>query len=287
MIRLLLLCFVLISTHTASAEPLRILTYNVLYGFNHDKAPEIGAQWISEQNPDIVALQELNGFKQGTLEEIAKKWHHDHAIILKERGFPVGLTANSEITVIEKGLDEMWHGFLHCKVKGMNIFVVHLSPSQHAFRMKEAKLLCEKAKPLLDAGETVLFLGDFNCNSPLDQKWLDARPKNEEALDKKTAQARTGNADPNSAVMAQFLALGLIDLVHVKQPTAELERGTFATRLLPQYQTDEQRKDKTWRIDFILADPVLAKRCTSARIPRDKQVDLVSDHYPVEAIFDK
>ena len=234
MIRLLLLCFVLISTHTASAEPLRILTYNVLYGFNHDKAPEIGAQWISEQNPDIVALQELNGFKQGTLEEIAKKWHHDHAIILKERGFPVGLTANSEITVIEKGLDEMWHGFLHCKVKGMNIFVVHLSPSQHAFRMKEAKLLCEKAKPLLDAGETVLFLGDFNCNSPLDQKWLDARPKNEEALDKKTAQARTGNADPNSAVMAQFLALGLIDLVHVKQPTAELERGTFATRLLPQ-----------------------------------------------------
>ncbi|MEJ6643491.1 MAG: endonuclease/exonuclease/phosphatase family protein [Akkermansiaceae bacterium] len=287
MIRLLLLCFVLISTHTASAEPLRILTYNVLYGFNHDKAPEIGAQWISEQNPDIVALQELNGFKQGTLEEIAKKWHHDHAIILKERGFPVGLTANSEITVIEKGLDEMWHGFLHCKVKGMNIFVVHLSPSQHAFRMKEAKLLCEKAKPLLDAGETVLFLGDFNCNSPLDQKWLDARPKNEEALDKKTAQARTGNADPNSAVMAQFLALGLIDLVHVKQPTAELERGTFATRLLPQYQTDEQRKDKTWRIDYILADPVLAKRCTSARIPRDKQVDLVSDHYPVEAIFDK
>ena len=287
MIRLLLLCFVLISTHTASAEPLRILTYNVLYGFNHDKAPEIGAQWISEQNPDIVALQELNGFKQGTLEEIAKKWHHDHAIILKERGFPVGLTANSEITVIEKGLDEMWHGFLHCNVKGMNIFVVHLSPSQHAFRMKEAKLLCEKAKPLLDAGETVLFLGDFKCNSPLDQKWLDARPKNEEALDKKTAQARTGNADPNSAVKAQFLALGLIDLVHVKQPTAELERGTFATRLLPQYQTDEQRKDKTWRIDFILADPVLAKRCTSARIPRDKQVDLVSDHYPVEAIFDK
>ena len=62
--------------------------------------------------------------------------------ILKEKGFPVGLTANSEITVIEKGLDEMWHAYLHCKVKGMHIFVVHLSPSQHAFRMKEAKLLC-------------------------------------------------------------------------------------------------------------------------------------------------
>jgi hypothetical protein len=71
-----------------------------------------------------------------------------------------------------------------------------------------------------------LFL---NCNSPLDQKWLDARPKNDEAIDEKTAKRRTGNSDPDSAVMAQFLALGLIDLVNVKQPTAELQRGTFAT----------------------------------------------------------
>jgi exonuclease III len=153
--------------------------------------------------------------------------------------------------------------------------------------MKEARLLCAKAKPLLDAGESVLLLGDFNCNSPLDQKWLDARPKNEEAIDEKTAKRRAGNADPDSSVMSQFLALGLIDLVHAKQPTGELERGTFATRLLSQYQTDEQRKDKTWRIDFILADPTLAKRCSAARIPRDKEVDLISDHYPVEVVLGK
>ena len=86
--------------------------------------------------------------------------------------------------------------------------------------------------------------------------------------------------------MSQFLNLGLIDLVHTKQPTAELERGTFATRLLPKYKTDEQRKDKTWRIDFILAAPNLAKRCLSARISRDKEVDLISDHYPVETVIE-
>ncbi len=85
--------------------------------------------------------------------------------------------------------------------------------------------------------------------------------------------------------MKQFLALGLVDLVHAKQPAEELQRGTFATRFLPKYRSDAQRKNKTWRIDFILADPKLAKRCTSARIPRDKEVDLISDHYPVEASF--
>lgn len=287
MIRILLIVTTLLSSYTAQAEPLHILTYNVLYGFNHGKAPEIGAKWIAEQKPDIVALQELNGFKKGSLEKIAKKWNHNHSVILKEKGFPVGLTANSEITIIEKRLNGMWHGYLHCKVKGMHVFVVHLSPSQHAFRMKEATLLCAKAKPLLDAGETVLLLGDFNCNSPLDQKWLDARPKMEEINDEKTAKRRAGNADPDSAVMSQFLALGLIDLVHTNQPSIELQRGTFATRVLPQYRTDEQRKNKTWRIDFILSDPTLAKRCSSARIPRDKEVDLISDHYPVEAVFGK
>ncbi|MDB4438055.1 endonuclease/exonuclease/phosphatase family protein [bacterium] len=285
MIRSLLICANLLSFHAAHAEPLRILTYNVLYGFNHGKAPETGAKWIAGQKPDIVALQELNGFKQSSLEQIAKKWNHDHARILKEKGFPVGLTANSEITVIEKRLDGMWHGYLHCKVKDKHLFVVHLSPSRHAFRMKEATLLCAKVKPLLAAGEPVLVLGDFNCNSPLDQKWLAARPKDEEVIDEKTAKRRAGNADPDSAVMSQFLDLGLIDLVHAKQPTAELKKGTFATRLLPKYQTDEQRKDKTWRIDFILADPTLAKRCSSARIPRDKEVDLISDHYPVETVI--
>ena len=69
MIRTLLICVVLFSTYTAKAETLRILTYNVLLGFNHGKAPEVGAKWIADQKPDIVALQELNGFKQGTLEK--------------------------------------------------------------------------------------------------------------------------------------------------------------------------------------------------------------------------
>ena len=141
------------ANRSAQAEPLRILTYDVLYGFNHGKAPEIGAKWIAEQKPDIVALQELNGFKQGALEKIAKKWNHDHAIMLKEKGFPAGLTADSEITVIEKRLEGMWHGYLHCKIKGAHIFVVHLSPFRHAFRMKEASLVCAKAKPLLEAAK--------------------------------------------------------------------------------------------------------------------------------------
>lgn len=283
---LLLACSLFLAlASTAPAVPLRILTYNVFYGFNHGKSPEVAAGWIATQKPDVVALQELNRYTQASLEETAKKWGHNHTVILKEKGFPVGLTANSPIEIIGKQLDGMWHGYLHCKLRGTHLFVVHLSPSKHDFRMAEAKLLCAKIKPLLEAGESVIVLGDFNCSSPLDRGWLEARPKDNDSLDEETAQRRARNADPAYAVMSQFLGLGLADLVHAKQPAEELERGTFATRLLPNYKTSEQRKHKTWRIDFLLADSALAKRCTSARIPRDMETDLISDHYPVEAVF--
>jgi endonuclease/exonuclease/phosphatase family metal-dependent hydrolase len=285
MIRLILSCAALLTFPSAHATPLRLITYNVLYGFNHGKAREIGPKWLAAQKPDIVALQELNGFTQTTLEQTARQWNHDHAVILKEKGFPVGLTANSEINIMEKRLDGMWHGYLHCQVKEIHLFVVHLSPSQHAFRMHEAKLISAKIKPLLAAGEPVIVLGDFNCNSPLDQRWLSSRPADREPSDPEAAKRRAANADPHAAVMAQFLELGLVDLVHAKQPATELERGTFATRLLPNYRTNEQREDKTWRIDFILASPGLANHCTSARIPREKETDLISDHYPVEAVI--
>jgi endonuclease/exonuclease/phosphatase family metal-dependent hydrolase len=284
MVRVVMLLLAHWSCALQAETPFRVLTYNVLHGFNHGESRDTGADWIAARKPDLVALQELNGYTQESLEALADGWGHDHAVILKETGFPVGLTSNAPIEIIEKRLEGMWHGYLHCKVRGVHVFVVHLSPSKFAVRMREAGIICPKARRLLDAGERVLILGDFNCSSPLDHQWLQTRPKPEET-DTKSAARRAANADPKSAVMSQFLACGLVDLVHKNQHPDELERGTFPTRLLPHAKTDQQRKDKVWRIDFILTDPVLAKQCTGASIPRDNQTDLISDHYPVQAEF--
>lgn len=284
MFRAILLLFGFLLSSVVGGEPLRVLTYNVLYGFNHGKSPELAAKWIASQKPDIVALQELNRHTQKSLEQIAGKWGHDHAVILKEKGFPVGLTANAPIDVIEKRLEGMGHGCLHAKVRGVHVFVVHLSPSKFAIRMREAEIISGKVRELMAGGESVIVLGDFNCSSRLDRQWLEARPKPEPA-DDKTVARRAGNADPDFSVMKQFLASGLVDLVHVKQPADELQLGSFPTRLLLHAKTDEQRRNKVWRIDFILADAALAKRCTGAAILRDAECDLISDHYPVRADF--
>ncbi|MCH1500557.1 MAG: hypothetical protein L7U83_15995, partial [Akkermansiaceae bacterium] len=59
---LLFLALIPISSTCASTR-LRVLSYNVWYGFT--KVPERKTSflnWMETQNPDIVSLQELNGY---------------------------------------------------------------------------------------------------------------------------------------------------------------------------------------------------------------------------------
>ena len=79
--------------------------------------------WINSKEPDIVALQELCGYTEQKLLEDAKKWGHKYAIILKTGGYPVGLTSSKPIVLKEKVMDDLWHGMLHCKTWGIDIFV--------------------------------------------------------------------------------------------------------------------------------------------------------------------
>ncbi|MEA3360956.1 MAG: endonuclease/exonuclease/phosphatase family protein [Thermodesulfobacteriota bacterium] len=144
-----------------------IVSYNVLYGFNHGKRLKLGADWINEQKPNVVALQELNGFNKKKLEETAALWGHRYSEILKERGFPVGLTSREPIETIEKRLKGMHHGFLHCKTSGMNFIVVHLAPFDFRKRQKEAYAICAKVRDLIESNEMFVVLGDFNAVSPL------------------------------------------------------------------------------------------------------------------------
>ena len=52
------------SAFAKESETLKIVNWNVLYGFNHKKSVKQGANWIKKQAADVVALQELNGHDQ-------------------------------------------------------------------------------------------------------------------------------------------------------------------------------------------------------------------------------
>ena len=92
---------------------IRVLTYNVWYGFT--KKPDRKKEWIKyikSLKSDIIALQELNNYTEEGLAKDAKSWGHPHTALLKEDGFPTGITSKYPIEDLKKTTNGYHHGML-------------------------------------------------------------------------------------------------------------------------------------------------------------------------------
>ncbi len=270
-------------------KDLKVMSYNIWNGFDWGKDEERRealTSWINSKEPDIVALQELCGYTEQKLLEDAKKWGHKYAIILKTGGYPVGLTSSKPIVLIEKVMDDLWHGMLHCKTWGIDLFVVHLSPADRNFRYKEAGIISEKIKAVKN--ENYVVLGDFNAHSPFDgdidlnfPKLLEKRQQSDEKNEKHT-NLLDGQHD--YSVMSTFLSLPLIDVIH--RYVIPEERFTFPGKaLIGIWQTAEEIEQNKGRIDFIMASRSLAKTAINGFIFNGDDTGMLSDHYPIMAEF--
>lgn len=288
-ITLLFICH-LSQAHTQKDTPtLRVITYNIWNGFDWGKDTARHQQfldWANFQKPDIFALQELCGYTQEKLAKDAKAWGHDHAIILKEDGYPVGLTSKWPIELVNKQREGMWHGMLHARVAGIDVFVVHLSPADWKTRKREAQIVTQQMEAI--GNNKYLVLGDFNAFSPMDEdinhakKSLLARYKTGDAKNEKYQNLRHEYWDYTA--MSTFFAAGLLDVsMPFLQPT---ERFSYpAPALANIWQTESEIKRNRQRIDYILASPLLAKSCVYSRILNGPETSYLSDHYPVLADF--
>jgi len=245
-------------------KELKIINWNILYSFNHKRATVQGVDWIKRQNPDVLGLQELNGNTAASLKELAQKWGHKYSVILKEQGFPVGLTSKEPIEVIERQVKGFHHGYLHCKTFGINFFVVHFWPGKE----HESNLILDKIRPLLAENEKVIVMGDFNSCSRKDKAFLLTKTE----------------IKPKYEVIDRFETNGFIDLVHKHDKKALFSFGSPV--LIPKWaKTIKELKSKQRRIDFILADKTLSKFSTSGTILLSSELDKISDHYPIVAKF--
>ena len=246
-------------------ETFKIVNWNVLYGFNHKKSVKQGANWIKKQAADVVALQELNGHNQVGFKELASEWGHDHAAILKKGGFPVGLTSNQPIEVIERRVKDFHHGYLHCKTHGIHFFVVHFWPGKYW----EADWILDKTAPLIERGEKVIILGDFNGNSRKDEDFLIANA---------TLRKR------DYTFVDKVEAKGFVDIVHKHDPEAKISQPSSIT--IPRWTKDlKELKLKRYRIDFVFADNSFAEQSHSGTISLAREIEKISDHYPVIVEF--
>ena len=252
-------------TNAAEGGTLKIINWNVLYGFNHHRSIKEAGNWIIEQRPNVVAFQELNGISEKRLGEHARKWAHAYAVTHKESGFPVGLTSKQPIEVIERQFKGFHHGFLHCKTYGIHFFVVHFWPG----KSKEVDVILDKIAPLLERKEKVVILGDFNGNSRKDEAFL-------------IESAKLRKRD--YTFVDKVEAKGFVDIVHKHDPDAKISCPSPIT--IPRWTKDmEELNLKRYRIDFVFADTRLAKDSRSGTISLAKEIDTISDHYPVIVDF--
>jgi len=265
-----------------------VMTYNIWNGFDWGKDKERKAnliEWVKAQNPDVVALQELCGYSEKQLKEDALEWGHQYVQILKTKGYPTALTSNQPIILKERKVKPFWHGLLHCETYGIDFYIVHLSPSDSDFRLKEATLIANRITE--DKKDNYIVLGDFNAHSPFDAVWLEDKLNLKKKLlgsgKSKYSNLRKGEFD--YSVISKFLALPAVDVCLNKVDAKQA--FTFPTHALyGKYSfTEESAEKDRERIDYILASPKLAKSCVNVQIFNQEQTHKLSDHYPMMAEF--
>jgi len=239
---------------------------------------------MAAQAPDVVALQELNGYTPDRLAADARHWGHPHSILLKEDGFPTGVTSRypiTDVTILREGFH---HGLLRCRIAGLWFYVVHFHPANFERRVAEAGLLEGDVRQLAEENPRIVLAGDFNGFSPADRGFYDADPRLVpffRMLDGRDRHARNlndGRLDYGG--IEAILGQGFVDLVAASRGPSEPFVGTFPTPLVG---NEDHGTDR--RLDFIFTSPNLAGSVQSVAILRDAATARLSDHYPVRAVL--
>lgn len=262
-------------------DTFRVMTYNVWDGFGwggkDTTRREQWRRWVKSKTPDIVALNELCGYNDQMLSEDARSWGHYHSVLLKESGYSVGLTSSGPIEVVERIVEDMHHGALHCRTEGFDVIVVHLSPHSADKRREEAYILLDKVRQINEKKADVIVLGDFNCLSPEDKEFYTAE----------WLQGRNDNGEGSFEAVEILLGAPMADAVAKFLEPGRIARGTFPTQALrKENQTARQMEARRVRIDQILVSPKLMRYVVNARVENGSDTDFLSDHYPVTIDFD-
>jgi gluconolactonase len=265
------------------AENIKIITHNVWYGFTKKTTPryEDWQAWMAAERPDIVSLQELNGYTPEKLADNAKAWGHAYSVLLKTDGFPTGITSRFPISDVKRIFTGMHHGLLRCRIRGIWFYVIHFHPSNHQRRIEEADILLEDIRSLPDPEPQIVLAGDFNGFSPSDRKVYDRDAVLVDffqMLDKRDNAKNLNAGQIDYRGVEALLSASFVDVVDRERDNDDPFVGTFPTRLVSDEDHGSER-----RIDYIMVSPNLIAKVTDAQILRDTVTEQLSDHVPVTA----
>ena len=250
---------------------MKIVSYNV----NGIKArlPRL-LEYLAEQKPDVVCLQELKsadeGFPEADIREAGygAVWHG-------QKGFNgVAILARGTDPVERRrGLDgepEDEHSrYIEAEVNGVIIASIYLPNGNPVpgpkfdYKLRWIERLSAHARGLLAEEKLVVLAGDYNV-IPNDDDVFSVRAMADDAL--MQPESRQGYR----ALMAQ----GWTDALRTRFPGGGV--WTFWD-----YQAGAWQRDAGFRIDHLLLSPIAADRLTGAGVDKDyRGREKASDHAP-------
>lgn len=288
---LLLLCGLFCMTGFSQSihkQSFKIISYNIWNGLS--EGPECRTKfinWVNEQKPDVMALEELVGIDAKKLAALAKEYGHPYSAIVKEGGYPVGITSRKPIEIVNKFVEGYWHGMMHVRTYGLDLIVTHLSPFEWKFRLKEAKMITSYIEA--NRLENYMVMGDLNAYSPLDADEIETHTTlkknmlNWDRTNKNHYHNMRGERYDYS-VLSEFFSIGLRDAIQMYVPAAK--RMSYPAAFLNKLTWgDPTLKMRGERLDYILVSENLVPNCTNAFVHNGPENEGISDHYPVSVIL--
>lgn len=179
---------------------LKVMTWNVWYGFSQLTAssgklpadhPFIASQTEVQQKatsfllteaPDVLALQELNGFDANSLASFATSYGHNYSYIFdRDNKQSTGVTSKYPLEFLE-GQNGTYNGTnlegtFAIKLQNQSIvfIVVHLNSANKSHRLKESNYVLELYNKYRELNNHVVLLGDFNSMTITDRAYAETK----------------------------------------------------------------------------------------------------------------
>ncbi len=255
-----------------------VLYLNVLEGCQEQDRFEKIINFVKKENPDVLGLSELNDWDKNDfsrLKEFQERTKLSNvSFCVSKSGYHLALFSKFKIQQPTTNNADFRNGEVtgNLEINGKNIFVIltHLNPGTEDERLDEIKIILQQIKDK----ENVILMGDMNSLSPHDDY-------EDFVLDeiKKRKITKFGENKLRRDVITKVESFGFVDLVKIFSSNFEFS--------VPSPITPE--KDKLMHhFTKLRLDYIFVKRLSPnfAKIIRDKETDLLSDHYPVVAELD-
>ncbi|MBN1684084.1 MAG: exodeoxyribonuclease III [Gammaproteobacteria bacterium] len=233
--------------------------------------------WLKDHDPDVFALQETktpdDQFPAKEIEEAGfhviysgQKAYHGVAVICKKE-------PEAMIKEFPDFPDEQRRvlGFTIDDLRILNIYVPNgtsLDSPNYEYKLKWLESLRKFIQSELKIHQKLIVLGDFNI-----------APEDRDVYDPKIWRNRVLVSEPERAAFQKLLETGLFDAFRLFHS----EGGFYSWW---DYRTAGIWRNEGLRLDMILINETLKKRCTSCEIDKHpRKLKRPSDHAPVIATF--